>query len=98
MFASYSPGSLAQRKLTPDDVQAVCTVYKPNSGVACNTEPKGGFSPTCDDTPSKSGICTVGAPGAPGADASGAGLTVALLGGVFGIVATLSRRRLGGRR
>lgn len=47
MFASYSPGSMAQRTLSDDDVDAVCAIYPPNSGVACNVEPRGGFSATC---------------------------------------------------
>jgi hypothetical protein len=61
MFASYSPGSIAQRKLTPDDVAAVCAIYKPNSGTICNVEPKGGFSPTCDP-PEEASTCSVAAP------------------------------------
>lgn len=62
MFASYSPGSISQRKLTPDDVNAVCAIYPPHSGVACNLEPRGGFSATCGAQPKKGcAIATVGA-------------------------------------
>ena len=56
MFASYSPGSVAQRKLTPDDVKAVCSIYPPGQAEACNTEPRGGFSATCND-PETKGTC-----------------------------------------
>lgn len=61
MFASYSPGSIAQRKLTQDDIDAVCAVYKPNSSTVCNVEPRGGFSPSCDP-PEESTTCAVAAP------------------------------------
>src|SRR4029079_13354535 len=50
MFASYSPGSITQRKLHPDDVKAVCAIYPSTADLDCNTEPKGGFSPTCNDS------------------------------------------------
>ena len=65
MFASYSPGSIAQRKLTPDDVEAVCAIYPPNSGVRVQLEPRGGFSPTCSAADT-SALCSV-QPGGGGA-------------------------------
>ncbi len=43
MAPTYSPGSIAQRQLTADDIAAVCAIYPPKSGVACNPEPRGGF-------------------------------------------------------
>ena len=58
MYASYPPGSISQRELTPDDVGAVCEIYPPKSGVVCNSTPRGGFSATCADAPS-SGGCAV---------------------------------------
>jgi len=58
MYASYPPGSISQRELTPDDVGAVCEIYPPKSGVVCNSTPRGGFSATCPDAPS-SGGCAV---------------------------------------
>jgi hypothetical protein len=67
MFASYSPGSVSQRVLTDDDIGAVCEIYPPNNGVACNLEPRGGFSATCGTTTSK-GLCAVSAVGAEGGD------------------------------
>jgi Matrixin len=85
MFASYSPGSLAQRKLDPDDIAAVCTVYPHDYEFSCNTTPRGGFSGTCDDPP-KSTICSV-QPG-PGASYGVAGLVFG-----SGLVAARARRR-----
>jgi hypothetical protein len=61
MFASYNPGSTSLRRLTPDDVQAVCAAYPPGNGVACATEPRGGFSATCGDDGTPSGSCAVSA-------------------------------------
>lgn len=91
MYASYSPGSIAQRTLTPDDVSAVCTIYPPNDGRACNTDPRGGFSATCDDPPKK-GLCTVGSVGALAetrASLASGGVIAAL----FGLAAVRIRRR-----
>jgi len=44
MAPTYSEGTIGQRLLTPDDVEAVCTAYPPDNGVACNSQPRGGFS------------------------------------------------------
>lgn len=90
MFASYSPGSLALRQLTPDDVDAVCATYPPNSGVACNTEPRGGFSPTCDDPDTSKGLCAVSAVG--GSDAASAPCAALAL-GLSCVLVPLARRR-----
>jgi hypothetical protein len=92
MFASYSPGSTAQRTLTPDDVDAVCAVYPPESNVVCNTEPRNGFSATCDDAKEKS-ICSVSGVGSHDANPA-YGLAIMLGSGFF---AAFSRRKLGGR-
>lgn len=43
MYASYERGSTKGRKLTPDDIAAVCAVYPPNRPGTCNLVPKGGF-------------------------------------------------------
>ena len=86
MYASYSPGSISQRTLTPDDVEAVCTIYPPNSGVVCNTEPRGGFSGTCDDAPATKGLCDVGA---VGSGATTAGVCAVAL----AIAAAIRKRR-----
>jgi MYXO-CTERM domain-containing protein len=88
MYASYSPGSISQRDLTPDDVEAVCTIYPPNNGVVCNTEPRGGYSPTCDDAPAKKGLCDI-SPAAASNGTSAAGLAVIAL----SVIAGVRRRR-----
>jgi len=92
MFSSYSPGSTSQRKLTADDIDAVCAIYPPKSGVACNSMPRGGFSASCDE-PDKGGLCAVSAVGsaderkaAPGTPASFAVMGLGVL------AAALSRR------
>jgi hypothetical protein len=59
MYASYAPGSTSQRRLTADDVDAICTVYPATRKASCDSEPRGGFGPTCDDEPAKSG-CSLG--------------------------------------
>lgn len=58
MYASYSPGSIAQRKLTDDDAEAVCAIYPPSSTAACDTTPRGGFSATCGGAEDP-GACSV---------------------------------------
>ncbi|HRG99154.1 MAG TPA: matrixin family metalloprotease [Polyangiaceae bacterium] len=49
MFPAYAPGTVAIRELSDDDKKAVCAAYPPTSTLACNQEPRGGYSPTCDD-------------------------------------------------
>jgi len=94
MFASYSPGSTAQRKLTDDDVAAVCAIYPPNSSAECNVEPRGGFSPTCDPE-EKSGPCAVSTVGVlEGANKMSGGTTASFAMMGVGVLAAvrLSRR------
>jgi MYXO-CTERM domain-containing protein len=90
MFASYSPGSMSQRTLTPDDVAAVCAIYPPTSGAACNPEPRGGFSATCGAAAS-SGICAVSAVGQAQGRAEQPLASFALLG--LGAIAAVRLRR-----
>ena len=90
MYASYSPGSTSQRTLTDDDVGAVCEIYPPNSNVVCNTEPRNGFSATCDGTTDSGGICSASA---VGNEHGPSGMGVAGAGLVFALVATRKRRR-----
>lgn len=91
MFASYSPGSTAQRTLTADDIDAVCAIYPPNSGVTCNSAPRGGFSPSCD-TDEKSGLCAVSSVGTDdGKSATGPSTSLAVMG--FGVLAAALSRR-----
>lgn len=92
MFASYAPGSTVQRHLSPDDIDAICTVYPANNGRACNTEPRNGFSGSCDEVDT-SGTCAV-APGAAPANASGVSYgAIAVIGGVGFAVARRRKRR-----
>jgi hypothetical protein len=100
MYASYSPGSVSQRTLTPDDVQAVCAVYPPNNGAACNVEPRGGFSASCGSEPAKG--CSVASVGSADSDSgSGKGIasaSLAVLGMGVLAVARIARRSTRFRR
>jgi uncharacterized protein (TIGR03382 family) len=42
MGAEYSPGTI-NRRLSEDDLAAVCDIYPPGRKAACNDEPRGGF-------------------------------------------------------
>jgi hypothetical protein len=99
MFASYNPGSTSQRTLTDDDRAAVCAIYPPNSGVACNTEPRGGFSATCED-PDTGGLCSAAPLGARTASNTGGLAAIAAIGASV-LAAAIGRRvhanRFGGR-
>jgi len=87
MFASYSPGSLTQRRLHPDDVEAVCAIYPAAEARACDAEPRNGFSPTCGPGDDKKAFCDV----APGAAGPPVGLGVTFM--VVSAVAISARRR-----
>ena len=76
MYARYNPGEVYFRDLAPDDVNAVCSIYRPDgtrpvlgdkiySAPGCDPTPRGGLSRECD---SPSSSCEVGR--APGRDAS----------------------------
>jgi Matrixin len=91
MFASYSPGSTTQRQLHPDDVDAICAIYPAGGGRACNTEPRNGFSPTCDD-PEPGGVCSV----QPGSAGVSYGVMAIFVGA--GLLAAHARRRNGQSR
>ncbi len=102
MFARYDKGEIHQRILSPDDVNAVCTIYRPDGTRAvlgdkvtvapgCDPTPRGGFTRECEDAPSTK-ICSVGA--APGRSASSvAGWTVATVLGIYAL--RRGRRRPG---
>ncbi len=85
MFASYSPGDTAQRRLHPDDVEAICHVYPSTADLKCNPEPRGGFSERCDPAET-GGICSV----EPGGTAS-YGVAMVFVGS--GWLAARARRR-----
>jgi hypothetical protein len=87
MFASYSPGSLSQRKLHPDDIKAVCATYPQSEAAACITEPRNGFSPTCEDPEPPATVCSM----QPGSGGISYGVTAIVIGS--GILAARARRR-----
>lgn len=86
MFASYSPGSMTQRELHPDDIAAVCALYPEGGGNRCNTEPRNGFSGVCDD-PEPSGLCSV----QPASSGASYGVAAIFVGS--GLLAARKRRR-----
>ncbi len=64
MYASYTPGATAMRNLTADDIDGVCTVYRPDGeravlngkvtpGPQCDPTPRGGFTRECVETAAK---------------------------------------------
>lgn len=91
MYASYSPGSISQRKLTDDDIAAVCTIYPSTYNAACNTEPKNGFSPTCDDAQKDTGGICSASPGVPAGGGLSYGIASFFLGS--GLLAARKRRQ-----
>jgi hypothetical protein len=93
MFATYRPGALTGRQLTPDDVAAICAVYPHDYAYACKTEPRGGFSPVCPDTTKKTALCSIEPGGGAASGAVGLGLGTSLL-----AVLRAQRRRSRSRR
>jgi len=91
MAPTYAPGSIAQRKLTPDDVAAVCAIYPPKSGLACVSEPRGGFSDSCGNVETKKGLCSLSS--VPAETGGGAPSSLALIGLGALAAAALARRR-----
>jgi hypothetical protein len=66
MFASYKPGSSAQRTLTADDTEGLCAIYPDatkrvvdtkvsasgvSTAAACDPAPRHGFGSTCESNP-----------------------------------------------
>ena len=102
MFARYDKGETHQRILSPDDVNAVCSIYRPDGTRAvlgdkvtvapgCDPTPRGGFTRDCEDAPSGK-LCAVGStPGRGASNAAGWTLVMAL--GIYGV--RRGRRRPG---
>ncbi len=104
MYWSYNKGQTFQRILSPDDVNAVCTIYRPDGtrsvvvgdatekakqAPGCDPTPRGGFTRECAD-PSP---CDVGpAPGSAASHTVGFALAV-----IVGAFAVRRRRRLEAR-
>jgi hypothetical protein len=94
MYASYDKGEVFQRNLSPDDVNAVCNIYRPDGTRAvlgdkvtvapgCDPTPRGGFTRDCEEAET-SKICAVGH--TPGRSASnGAGWTLAMALGIYAL-------------
>lgn len=91
MFARYDRGETHQRILSPDDVNAICSIYRPDGTRAvlndkvtvapgCDPTPRGGFTRECEDAPTTS-LCSAGTPGrtAPGTVAGTFGLLLFLV-------------------
>jgi hypothetical protein len=93
MFAHYQPGSTAMRSLTNDDIQGICTIYRPDgkraiagnqvvAEDACDPTPRHGFTTQCDPPQKKTGCGAGNVTGAPAGDgklALGMGVGLALL-------------------
>jgi hypothetical protein len=65
MNASYVPGTIDQRTLEIDDIDAACAVYPPARQAKCDPQPKGGLGDQCggddpatDDGGDESGGCS----------------------------------------
>jgi len=95
MAPTYSPGSIAQRKLSADDIAAVCAIYPPKSGVVCAPEPRGGFGDE-DPNPKMTKACAVSS-GVGGGALPAAALTIMGL-GVLAAARRARRRTDLGRR
>lgn len=95
MYARYVPGTTEIRQLNQDDKDAVCAAYPPNNGVACNQEPRGGYSATCDGTPAADPETSCAAAGDPARGSSDPRWALALAGSM--VVISLGRRGLGRR-
>lgn len=60
MYARYDQGQTSMRNLAPDDISAICTVYRPDGDRAvlngkitqapqCDPTPRGGYNPECQE-------------------------------------------------
>lgn len=58
MYASYLPGQTAQRYLSPDDIEGICSIYRPDgertvlntqifAAPQCDPTPRGGYTHDC---------------------------------------------------
>lgn len=96
MYAGYEPGTIDQRTLEPDDVDAACAVYPPSRNVSCDPTPKGGLGDACGgadpDPPTPPPGCATSAAG--GDTTTPWGLAAAALSGVL----IVGRRRAALRR
>jgi hypothetical protein len=102
MYARYDQGQTSMRNLSPDDVQAICTVYRPDGDRAvlngkitqapqCDPTPRGGYASTCQEKEKGCGSSTV-SPSSPRKDHTW------MIGVAIGAIAIGARRLLRVRR
>jgi hypothetical protein len=89
MYATYTPGSITQRTLHPDDIDAVCSVYPASSPRVCDPEPRNGFSGTCPDPEEGASHCSARPSAAPASSVALAGFAAS----GFILAARLRRRK-----
>jgi len=88
MYARYDKGETYQRILSPDDVNAICFIYRPDgtrlvlndslyAAPGCDPTPRGGFTRECEDAPT-TGLCSAGRVGRHPPAEAGWALGVAL--------------------
>jgi hypothetical protein len=99
MYARYDTGQTSMRNLAPDDVTAICTVYRPDGDRAvlngkiteapqCDPTPRGGFASECQKRPTSCGGGTSSSTSPVHPDSALAWITA-----VIGTVAAGLRRR-----
>jgi hypothetical protein len=97
MYARYDQGQTSMRNLAPDDVQAICTVYRPDGDRAvlngkitqapqCDPTPRGGYDVQCQKKPTGCGGSASTSPALPDS-------VLAWTTAVFGVLAAAIRRR-----
>lgn len=102
MYARYQTGQTNMRYLSPDDVNGICTVYRPDGRRSVRKPDEDGVgyvlqAPQCDPTPrgGYSSKCQE----KPRCSASGrpASTSFGVVGGALGLALALATRRLSGR-
>jgi hypothetical protein len=106
MYASDQPGATAMRTLASDDIDGICTVYRPDGeravldnkvtiGPQCDPTPRRGFTSQCADTTTKSCTGSSVSPAGPGGAGARGASEATWLGilGALGMVAAVRLRR-----
>ncbi|MBS2014904.1 MAG: matrixin family metalloprotease [Deltaproteobacteria bacterium] len=108
MYASYKPGSSAQRTLTSDDSAALCAIYPDTSkrsvdtkvaasgvlpAAACDPTPRHGFGSSCASNPPPTETSSGGCSVAAAAPATGEGSSAPLAAFALAAVAASRMRR-----
>lgn len=106
MYARYDRGQTSMRNLSPDDVAAICSVYRPDGDRAvlngkvtqapqCDPTPRGGYSPECQRRETGCGKSAIAPARAPIVPSGLLGCAVAV-GALFVARRVRSRARLDG--